>query len=138
MTDYELLSVFIAFTNTVWLIFAAYVSIVFAFIIAAYLVANRLSPQVVRLVISLYSAVSIWSIWAIRQNAVAISATVREMKRVVAESGSSLSWVPQLGIPESMIPIIPWLITLVAAVAYVGSIFFFFYQRRNEATNDVE
>jgi len=138
MTDYELLSVFIAFTNTVWLIFAAYVSIVFAFIVAAYLVANRLSPQVVRLVIALYSAVSIWSIWAIRQNAVAIAATAQEMKRVVAESGSSLSWVPQLGIPESMIPVIPWLITLVAAVAYIGSIFFFFYQRTSEPTKVAE
>jgi len=130
MTDFELLSIFIAFTNTVWMIFATYVSIVFAFIVAAYLVARRLSGQVVHLIIALYSVVSLWSIWAIRQNAVAISATVEEMKRVVAENGSSLGWVPQLAIPESMIPVVPWLITLLAVVAYVGSVFFFFFQRR--------
>jgi hypothetical protein len=132
MTDYELLSVFIAFTNTVWMIFAAYVSIVFAFIVAAYLAAHRLTSRVVRLVVSLYSAVSLWSVWAVHQNALAISDTVREMKRVVAENGSSLNWVPQLDIPDPMIPVIPWLITTLAAFAYLGSIVFFFYQRRAE------
>jgi hypothetical protein len=119
------------------MIFAAYVSIVFAFIVAAYLVANRLTSPVVKLVISLYSAVSLWSVWALSQNASAISATVQEMKRVVAEGGSSLNWVPQLGIPDPMIPIVPWLITILAAFVYVGSIVFFFYQRKTESANCV-
>ena len=54
MTDYELLNIFIEFTNTVWTIFATYVSIVFAFIVAAYLVSSRLTPKVVSLVLYLY------------------------------------------------------------------------------------
>jgi hypothetical protein len=135
MTDFELLSVFVDFTNMVWMIFASYVSIVFAFIVAAYLVANTLTAPVVKLVISLYSAVSVWSVWALRQNTSAISATVQEMKRVVAEGGSSLNWVPQLGIPDAMIPIVPWLITILAIFVYVGSIVFFFYQRKTGPAN---
>jgi len=58
MTDHELLSTFIEFTNTLWTIFATYVSIVFAFLVAAYLVSSRLTPKVVSLVITLYSLVS--------------------------------------------------------------------------------
>ncbi len=130
MTDYELLSIFIEFTNTVWTIFATYVSIVFAFIIAAYLVSSRLTSNVVALVLSLYSLVSFWSIWAISQNAYAIAASVGEMKRVAQESNSSLGWVPQTAIPDFMIPILPILITSLAFVVYAGSIVFFFYQRR--------
>ncbi len=130
MTDYELLSIFIEFTNTVWTIFATYVSIVFAFIVAAYLVSGRLTPKVVSLVLTLYSLVSFWSIWAISQNAYAIAATVGEMKRVVQESDSSLGWVPQAAVPDFMLPILPIVITSLAFVAYAGSIVFFFYQRR--------
>ena len=130
MTDYELLSIFIEFTNTVWTIFATYVSIVFAFIIAAYLVSSRLTPNVVALVLSLYSLVSFWSIWAISQNAYAIAASVGEMKRVVQESDSSLGWVPQTAISDFMLPTLPIVITSLAFVVYVGSIVFFFYQRR--------
>ena len=130
MSDYEILSAFIAFTNTLWMIFATYVSIVFAFIVAAYIVADRLTPKVVSLVITLYSLVSLWSVWAIGQNAGAVAATVNEMKRRVAEGNSTLGWVHQVSVPDYMLPIIPKVITSVAFVAYAGSIVFFFYQRK--------
>ncbi len=130
MSDHELLSTFIAFTNTLWMIFATYVSIVFAFIVAAYLVADRLTPRVVSLVVTLYSLVSFWSVWAISQNAGAVAATVSEMKRVVEENDSTLGWVPQVSIADFLIPTLPRVITGLAFVAYAGSIVFFFYQRR--------
>lgn len=130
MSDHELLNTFIAFTNTLWMIFATYVSIVFAFIVAAYLVAGRLTSILVSLVVTLYSLVSIWSVWAIGQNANAVAATAREMKRLVAASQSTLGWVPQVSIPDYMIPILPKMITGIAFVAYIGSIVFFYYQRK--------
>ena len=130
MTDHELLTAFIEFTNIVWVAFATYVSIVFAFIVAAYLVSNQLKPLIVSLVILLYSLVSFWSIWVISINTRAIAATVGEMKRQIQEGNSSLGWFPQASIPDSMLPVIPILITSIAIVAYASSIVFFFYQRR--------
>ena len=135
MTDYELLSVFQEFINITWTIFATYVSIVFAFIVASYLVSSRLTPRVAALVITLYTLVAFWSVWGIRQNATGIAATVGEIKRGVLEGNSSLGWVPIVETSDAMLLMTPFLITLVSSVAYVGSIIFFFYQRRVERPN---
>ncbi len=132
MTDHELITIFIEFVNTTWAIFGTYVSIVFAFIVASYLAARRLTTKVVSLVITLYTLVAAWSVWGISMNASSISATVGEMKRRLLDESSSLGWLPILGTPDYMLPVIPILITCLAAVVYIGSIVFFFYQRRIE------
>ncbi len=130
MTDYELLTIFIEFVNTTWIIFATYVSIVFAFIVASHLVASQLTSRVVSLVITLYTLVAVWSVWGISMNAVSISATAGEMKRRLLEDNSSLGWLRLIEMPDVMRSIIPSLITLLALVVYVESIVFFFSQRR--------
>ncbi|MGK0257049.1 MAG: hypothetical protein ACI96M_000477 [Candidatus Azotimanducaceae bacterium] len=132
MTDHELITIFIEFVNTTWTIFGTFVSIVFAFIVASYLAASRLTSKVVLLVITLYTLVAAWSVWGISMNANSISATVGEMKRRLLEESSSLGWLPILGLPDYMLPVIPILITCLASVVYIGSIVFFFYQRRIE------
>jgi uncharacterized membrane protein YhaH (DUF805 family) len=132
MTDYELLTIFIEFVNTTWIIFATYVSIVFAFIVASHLVASQLTSREVSLVITLYTLVSIWSVWGISMNAISIAATSGEMKRRLLEDSSSLGWLHLLAMPDFMRSIMPFLITLLVVVVYVGSIVFFFCQRRAE------
>ncbi len=132
MTDYELLTVLIEFINIVWTIFATYVSIVFAFIVAGHLVAKKLTPRVVSLVITLYTLVALWSVWGISMNAFAILATGDELKRRSVEDSSSLGWLPMLEMSDFMRSAVPFLITLLVFVVYVGSIIFFFYQRRVE------
>ena len=136
MTDYELLTVIIEFINIVWAIFATYVSIVFAFIVASHLVAKKLTPRVVSLVITLYTLVALWAVWGISMNAFAISATAAEMKRRLVEESSSLGWLPMLEMPDIMRSTIPFLITLLGILVYVGSIIFFFYQRRAEQPSE--
>jgi predicted membrane channel-forming protein YqfA (hemolysin III family) len=132
MTDYELLTVTIEFINIVWAIFATYVSIVFAFIVASHLVAKKLTPRVVSLVITLYTLVAVWAVWGISMNAFAISATGAEMKRRLVEESSSLGWLPMLEMPDIMRSTVPFLITLLGIVVYAGSIIFFFNRRREE------
>ena len=132
MTDYELLTTLIEFINIVWTIFATYVSIVFAFIVASHLVAKKLTPRVVSLVITLYTLVALWSVWGISMNAFAISATAGELKRRLLEDNSSLGWLPLLEMPDFMRSTVAYLIMLLVFVVYVGSIIFFFYQRRVE------
>ncbi|MDA1371637.1 MAG: hypothetical protein O2971_12875 [Proteobacteria bacterium] len=135
MTDFELLTIFIEFINTTWTIFATYVSIVFAFLIAGYLVAKNLSAIIVSLVVTLYSLVAFWSVWALNRNVVAISATSREMKEGILSGQSSLGWFPMASAPEYLFVALPALVTLIAVVAYAGSIFFFFYQRKHDSQN---
>ena len=132
MTDYELLTILIEFINIMWTIFATFVSIVFAFIVASHLVAKKLTSRVVSLVITLYTLIALWSVWGISLNSFALSATAGELKRRSVEDGSSLGWLPMLEMPDVMRSAIPFLITLLVFVVYVGSIIFFFYQRRVE------
>jgi len=137
MTDYELVSIFLEFVNTLWMIFATCVSIVFAFIVASYLVARRLTSKVVSLVISLYTLVSVWAIWGIRQNSTNISATAGEMTRRTIDGSSSLEWLPILEMPELMREVVPDLITLVTIVIFGGSVVFFFVERRTTRSSSV-
>ena len=131
MTDYELVSLLIEFINTTWVIFATYVSIVFAFLVAGYFVSEKLAPKMISLVVSLYTLVALWSVFALNRNVVAIGAAADEIKRVLLEGDSTLDWVPVAATPDFLTPVIPILVTGLAIVAYAGSIFFFFYQRKN-------
>ena len=81
--------------------------------------------MIVSLVLTLYSLVSLWSVWAIKQNAGAVVATACEMKRLVAERGSTLGRVPRVSMPDYMMPVLPKLVASIAFVAYLGSIVFF-------------
>ena len=132
MTDYELLSIFIEFINTTWTIFATYVSVVFAFLVAGYLVSKKLSSSIVSTVVTLYTLVAFWSIFALNRNVVAIGAAVAEINRAILEDGSSLGWLPAIASADFLTPVIPFLVTSLAIVAYLGSIFFFFYQRKRD------
>ena len=133
MTDYELVSVLIEFINTTWAIFATYVSIVFAFLVAGYFVANKLAPKMILVVVTLYTLVALWSVFALNRNVVAIGAAAEEIRRAVQEGNSTLSWVPAATTPEFLAPVVPFMVTGLAIVAYVGSIFFFFYQRKSDS-----
>jgi hypothetical protein len=130
MTDYEIVSVLNEFVSTTWAIFATYVSIVFAFLVASYLVASRLVPRIVAVVIILYTLVALWAVWGLNRTAANLVASIAEIKRRVQEDGSSLGWLPATSIPDVMLHAVPFLVTTVAVVAFVGSVVFFFHQRK--------
>ena len=135
MSDYELLSAFIEFINTTWLIFTTYVSIVFAFLVAGFLVSSRLSSKMTLLVTTIYTLVAVWSIFALNRNVAAIAAAQNEIKRAIQDSGSSLGWLPAASIPDFANSAVTFLVTTIAIFAYVGSVFFFFYQRKSSGDN---
>jgi general stress protein CsbA len=131
MSDYELVSVLIEYINTTWAIFATYVSVVFAFLVAGYFAAKKLASTMVSLVITLYTLVVIWSVFALNRNVASIGAATDEIKRVVREGESSLSWVPLTSTPDFLSSAMPIMVTGLAVVAYVGSLLFFFHQRKD-------
>ncbi len=134
MTDYEMLSTVIEIVNALWAIFATYVSIVFAFLVASYLVADKLAPKIVSIVITLYTLVALWSVFGLNRISATASGMAFEIKRAVLEAGSSLGWHPIVGTPDQLFSAIPVFVTTVALVAYVGSIVFFFHQRKFHLT----
>ena len=135
MTDAELLNAFTDFVNTAWMIFTAYVSIVFAYLVAGYLISNKLGSKMVLLVSSIYTLVAVWAIFAINTNLQSISAAASEIRRVVREGESSLGWLPVVNVPQFLDSAIPIVVTLITIGAYAGSIVFFFYQRKYNSDN---
>lgn len=131
MTDYEAVSVLNEFASTTWTIFATYVSIVFAFLVASYLVASKLVSRIVVVVIVLYTLVASWAVWGLNRSSASLVASIAEIKRRVQEDGSSLGWLPATSIPDVMLRAVPLLVTTVAVVAFVGSVVFFFHQRKS-------
>jgi len=121
--------------NTLWTIFSIYVSIVFAFLVASYLVAGNLARTLASIIITLYTLVALWSLFGLNRTAATVVAIIFEIKRAVLETNSSLAWHPAVSTPNQIFSAYPAFITALALVAYVGSIFFFFQQRRLKSIN---
>ena len=116
-----------------WGVFATYVSIIFAFLVASYIASSKLRPAIVSIVITLFTLVALWATWALNRGSVSAMAVVKEVKRGVQDGTSSLGWHPITGMPDSLLDIIPVIVTSVALLAYFGSLVFFFYQRKHPA-----
>lgn len=134
MTDSELLSAFMVAVETLWLIFSTYVSIVFAFLVVSYLVANRLQRSLAAISVALYTLVALWSAWALSRSSMSVTAVAAEMKARAQDGTSSIDWHPAANTPDVLISAIPLLITLIAVLAYIGSVFFFYIQRKSPST----
>jgi pheromone shutdown protein TraB len=133
MSDADLLNAFTNFVNTSWMIFTAYVSVVFAYLVAGYLVSSKLGSNMALLVSTIYTLVATWAIFAINTNLQSISATAREIRRVVEEGESTLGWLPIVDIPDFLDTTMPVIVTFITVGAYVGSILFFYYQRNHNS-----
>jgi len=134
MTDSELLSAFMAAVETLWLIFSTYVSIVFAFLVVSYLAASKLKKSLAAIVIALYTLVAFWSSWALNRGSNSVSAIAAELKARAQHGASSIDWHPAANTPDIVISTIPLLITFIAVLAYVGSVFFFYIQRKSPSS----
>ena len=131
MTDYEMLSVFTEFWNIIWVIFATYLSVTFAFLVVGYLVATKLKPMMVSLIVALYSLVALWCTFGINRFVVNAPELSREIKRAVVESESTLGWSAVATTPEFVISAIPIILLVLTVAAYAGSVAFSFHQRKN-------
>ena len=131
MTDYEMLSGLTELINTLWTIFTVYVSIVFAVLVAGYIAAAKLTSRMVSLIITLYTLVALWALLGLNRTSLTITALTAEIQRAVLEEGSSLGWHPVTTTPDFVFVALPFGISVLAIVAYVGSIIFFLHQRRS-------
>lgn len=130
MSDYELLSVFMAQVQALWEVFSTFVSVVFAFLVVSYLVASKLRRSLAAVAIALYTLVALWAAWALSRGAASVAAIAQEMKNHVRDGTSTLGWHPAANTPDVVGDAIPIGITLIALLAYLGSVFFFYVQRR--------
>lgn len=130
LTDYELISAFADAWSVVWLIFATYLTVTFAFLVAGYLVSHSLKPAMVTLIVGLYSLVSLWCTFGINRWVTTAVSMTREVQRAVAEDSSTLGWTTMATTPEFVTAVIPIMLLVICVSAYAGAVIFFFHQRR--------
>jgi len=132
MTDYELA---ILFTETFALFqdqYMNYVTVLFAFLIAAFLVADKLKPVMAFTVVALFTAFAVDSMIVIAAFSTDISTLQQLMHERVLNGSVELTF--NSGAGENYSPGILNIMTisrvLVVFGGYIGAMGFFFYQRR--------
>ena len=131
MTDYEMLSEFNEYWGTVFMVFSVYVTVTFAFLVASYMVADKLKTGMVWVVIGLYTITSLWLNIGLNRFAAMAGLLGAEIKRLVIIGQSSLTWTTLSQEPDYILPLASYLIMIFPIFIYLGTLIFFFHQRRS-------
>ena len=132
MSDFELMYLFNDATNVVLAYFSLYLSIVFAFLVCSYLVADKLTRHMAITVVILYSVTTLFTGYSLNRFAQNTTNLGLEIMRLIESGQSQLTWTTLAQDIDTKGGLIfyPVAIILVVLISYFGSLLFFFYQRR--------
>lgn len=130
MTDYELLSLFSEFGGNTQETFVNYVGVLSAFIVAAYLVADRLTTKMTVVIVTLFSIVAL-------QQGSALLLHWGDQVGLLAEirTRDELMWHGAHRAPPSIGLIFYATYFITVFGGYIGALVFFFDRRRRPANN---
>ena len=130
MTDYEMIDLFLTFGSNLESMVERFIALLFAFLIASYLVSAKLRPLMVTIVVALYSYMALRYVF-FYFNIFADQITLaRQIVASQDQPGSSLRW---LDAPPSTMLAIYYSQTVAMLLSYIASLVFFFYTRREFA-----
>jgi hypothetical protein len=118
MTEYELLDIYSNTFNAWIMLFTSYISIVFAFLVAATLGVDKMNSVLSALAVILFSMTALFFIVLTSIVGIRVVEQIADVRAITGDRGAGAAWL---------------LATLVIAImilTYLGSVFFFFYHRR--------
>jgi hypothetical protein len=128
MSDFELALLFSEYLNTANFIFSNFMALVFAMLTASFFLAHRMERWVAILFLALYSIGAIMTgsgvLFAFSDFA-ALGVHIHETARQSAD----LAWLGPAGAGGAGMGAMPVMISILLAVAYLGSLGFFFVVR---------
>ena len=127
MTEYELADLFISWGNFLESTVERFVALLFAFLIAAYLVSAKLQRVIVGIVLALYSYMALRYAFFHLNVAGDQIALARQIMEIRAQPDSSLGWLEI----SPIISILLYSQAVAMFLSYLASIAFFFYTRHN-------
>jgi hypothetical protein len=130
MSDYELVSFFVANVEGLQTSMMNYVAVLFAFLIAAYLIADKLESSMVAVAIGLFTLVTLQQASPIIGFGHDAAALAVQIATRAAEDPSSVGWhgaATPLG--STGTPILRFSTIVVLVLSYIGALIFFFHQR---------
>jgi len=134
MTEYELVDTFYTIAGLSDQLIVSFVTLLFAFLIASYLVSSKLDRRMVVVVIALYSFMALRYVlifYNVSGDLVTLADTINEQRLL---SSSSMGWL-QIGGGISMV-----LIGTTAAMflSFAASIYFFFHTRHRDVEEPLQ
>ena len=129
-SDYQLISLFLEYSLAVNAVFTGYVAVLFAFLIAAYLVAAKLEPAMVFIIVGLFTLVVLQAATPIIGMGSELTGLAGEIAALATHESSSVGR-HAMARPWGLVAISTYRFTSITAVAlsYIGALIFFFHQR---------
>ena len=127
MSDYELLSLFYQIVDTSTSSFANFMTIVFAMLVAGYLVAHQLDRIATTLVILIFTVACAGISNEMRGLAANMALVAHEIAAQSQQPGSSLGWHPAAN--GQSFDFIQYILVILASLIYMGTLWFFLRSR---------
>lgn len=132
MTDFELIATYTDVSANLFMLFTIYYSVIFAFILAAYFVAQQLKPIVAGLLAGLFIVTMALAMYQQSLLVFSMIALGMKIKYAVLNGNTDLAWHAYRAVPDFLSQIIPWTFTAANLVAYVGALYVFNLCRRGD------
>ncbi len=131
MTDYELVYFFIEYLNALQTAVMNYVAVLFAFLIAAYLIAGKVQSSMVPIIVGLFTLVALNQLSLVIGNGYDWAAVGFQITARAAEGTSNVGWhgVATPWGPHA-VSITRFGAAAVLILSYIGALTFFFHQRK--------
>lgn len=136
MTDYEMYSAFSTSINMVGNNLFHFVIIVSGFLVISYCVAANLKSSMVGILVTLYTLAAGYFMLVVNRESMVAKGISEVIRTAVEENRSSLGWHPLVRDSESFFYGLTLSLTLLMIVAYIGTLVFFFHQRKIGMDND--
>ena len=129
MSDYEMIMVFNETFDFLITSFGTFLSMVFAFLVASSLLAEKLNRLLAGIVVALFTGASMFFTLMSYNVGANLGSLAEQIKMAVADGRSELGWV---GFVANNAPIGVGLraLALLMLLGYIASLIFFFHQRR--------
>jgi hypothetical protein len=129
MSDFEMIMVFNEGFDGLQSSFTTFLSIVFGFLVASTLLANKLTRVLAGIAVGLFSLASAFFILQAYGVASNLGEIVEQMRIAVAAGRSNLGWLGFVGSDLSL-GVNFQLVAALMALTYMAALVFFFHQRR--------
>ena len=131
MSDYELITFFYEAVNSLQTAVMNYVAVLFAFLIAAYLISDKLESRMVAFIVALFTLVTLQQVTPVIGFGHDCASLVSQIVERAAADPSSLGWHGAATSLSDAIarPVLRFTPAAVVVFSYIGGLIFFFHQR---------
>ena len=130
MTDYELVTLFAEYNGSLQTSLMNYVAVLFAFLIAAYLIAGKLESRMAFIIVTLFTLVALPQLSNVFGYGHDVAAIAGQISARAAENTSSLGWhATSKPWGPFAVSVARYSTAVVLFVSYIGGLVFFFHQR---------